>query len=283
MSKIKIVITGITVLVIVAVSAVTIAGAVANRKVEREVQNLFSTVENNGVIVTEEALEGLPESVQRWLRSSGTVGEEKTVAVRVKQRASMRMSPEQSWMSVEAEQYFAVETPGFIWKAEIQAAPLVHIAGRDKYFEGKGNMLIKPLSLFTVADGKGEEIDQGSMLRYLAETVWFPSAALEEYITWEEIEADQAKATMTYGDVAASGIFTFNEKGEVVRFEAERFGEFDGEFSLEIWSIQLRDYREIEGIRVPTKGEVTWELEEGDFKWFVFEVQEIQYNQPTHY
>jgi len=283
MSKIKIVITGITVLVIVAVSAVTIAGAVANRKVEREVQNLFSTVENNGVIVTEEALEGLPESVQRWLRSSGTVGEEKTVAVRVKQRASMRMSPEQSWMSVEAEQYFAVETPGFIWKAEIQAAPLVHIAGRDKYFEGKGNMLIKPLSLFTVADGKGEEIDQGSMLRYLAETVWFPSAALEEYITWEEIEADQAKATMTYGDVAASGIFTFNEKGEVVRFEAKRFGEFDGEFSLEIWSIQLRDYREIEGIRVPTKGEVTWELEEGDFKWFVFEVQEIQYNQPTHY
>lgn len=283
MSKIKIVITGITVLVIVAVSAVTIAGAVANRKVEREVQNLFSTVENNGVIVTEEALEGLPESVQRWLRSSGTVGEEKTVAVRVKQRASMRMSPEQSWMSVEAEQYFAVETPGFIWKAEIQAAPLVHIAGRDKYFEGKGNMLIKPLSLFTVADGKGEEIDQGSMLRYLAETVWFPSAALEEYITWEEIEADQAKATMTYGDVTASGIFTFNEKGEVVRFEAKRFGEFDGEFSLEIWSIQLRDYREIEGIRVPTKGEVTWELEEGDFKWFVFEVQEIQYNQPTHY
>ena len=283
MSKIKIVITGITVLVIVAVSAVTIAGAVANRKVEREVQNLFSTVENNGVIVTEEALEGLPESVQRWLRSSGTVGEEKTVAVRVKQRASMRMSPEQSWMSVEAEQYFAVETPGFIWKAEIQAAPLVHIAGRDKYFEGKGNMLIKPLSLFTVADGKGEEIDQGSMLRYLAETVWFPSAALEEYITWKEIEADQAKATMSYGDVTASGVFTFNEKGEVVRFEAERFGEFDDEFSLETWSIQVRDYREIEGIRVPTKGEVTWELEEGDFKWFVFEVQEIQYNQPTHY
>jgi len=283
MSKIKIVITGITVLVIVAVSAVTIAGAVANRKVEREVQNLFSTVENNGVIVTEEALEGLPESVQRWLRSSGTVGEEKTVAVRVKQRASMRMSPEQSWMSVEAEQYFAVENPGFIWKAEIQAAPLVHIAGRDKYFEGKGNMLIKPLSLFTVADGKGEEIDQGSMLRYLAETVWFPSAALEEYITWKEIEADQAKATMSYGDVTASGVFTFNEKGEVVRFEAERFGEFDDEFSLETWSIQVRDYREIEGIRVPTKGEVTWELEEGDFKWFVFEVQEIQYNQPTHY
>ncbi len=283
MSKIKIVLTGITVLVILAVSAVSIAGAVTKRNVEKEVEELFSSVENNGAIVTEEALEGLPESVQGWLRASGVVGQEKTVAVRVKQRAMMRMSPDQSWMPVEAEQYFAIEEPGFIWKAEIQAAPLIHIAGRDKYFEGKGNMLIKPLSLFTVADGKGEEIDQGSMLRYLAETMWFPSAALEEYITWEEIDDNQAKATMAYGEVTASGVFTFNEKGEAIRFEAERYGEFDGAFRLETWSIPVRDYQEFEGIRVPTKGEVTWKLDEGDFNWFVFEVQEVQYNQPTIY
>jgi hypothetical protein len=102
-----------------------------------EVQKLFSSVENSGEIVAEEDLGGLPESVQRWLLASGAVGQEKTVAVRVKQRAMMRMSPEQSWMPVEAEQYFTVEEPGFIWRAEIQAAPLIHIAGRDKYFEEK--------------------------------------------------------------------------------------------------------------------------------------------------
>ena len=283
MAKRKIIITGIMVLIIGAVSVVSIAGAVTKRSVEKEVQKLFSSVENSGEIVAEEDLGGLPESVQRWLLASGAVGQEKTVAVRVKQRAMMRMSPEQSWMPVEAEQYFTVEEPGFIWRAEIQAAPLIHIAGRDKYFEGEGNMLIKPLSLFTVADGKGEEIDQGSMLRYLAETIWFPSAALKEYITWEEVDDNQAKATMTYGDVTASGIFTFNEKGEVARFEAERYGEFDGEYRLENWSIPVSDYQEFEGIRVPTKGEVTWALDEGDFNWFIFELQEIQYNQPILY
>lgn len=283
MKKGKIIIGGIAVLLVAAVSAVTIAEAVTKGNVKKEVEALFSTVENSGEIITGESLEGLPENVQRWLLNSGVVGKEKIVALRVKQEALMRLNPDQSWMSVEAEQYFTVEQPGFIWRAEIQAAPLIHIAGRDKYFQGQGNMLIKPMSLFTVADGKGPEIDQGSMLRYLAEIMWFPSAALEEYITWEEVDADRAKATMSHGDVTASGIFTFNEQGEAIRFEAERYGEFDGEFRMETWSIPVRDYQEFEGIRVPTKGEVTWELQEGDFIWFVFEVREIQYNQPVPY
>ena len=282
-SKGKIILTGIAVLMIVSVSAVTIAGAMMNKNVKKEVEKLFSSVDNSGEIVTGEALEGLPESVQRWLRSSGAVGQEKTVAVRVKQKALMRLSEDQSWMPVEAEQYFSVEEPGFIWKARIQAAPMIHIAGRDRYYEGKGNMLIKPLSLFKVADSKGEEIDQGSMLRYLAEIMWFPSAALEDYITWEEIDEDRAKATMTHKDMVASGVFTFNDMGEAILFEAERYGEFDGEFRLETWAIPVREYQEFEGIRVPARGEVTWRLEGGDFNWFIFEVQEIRYNDPVSY
>ncbi len=88
---------------------------------------------------------------------------------------------------------------------------------------------------------------------------------------------------MTYGEITASGIFTFNDKDEVINFEAERYGEFDGETRLETWSIPLRDYKEFEGIRVPTKGDVTWKLDTGDFNWFNFEVTEIEYNKPVPY
>lgn len=75
-------------------------------------------------------------------------------------------------------------------------------------------MLIKILSLFTVADSKGKEIDQGSLLRYLAETMWFPTAALNEYLYWEEMDQYNAKVTMTYDEITASGIFTFNDIGQ---------------------------------------------------------------------
>ncbi|AKL96534.1 hypothetical protein CACET_c30900 [Clostridium aceticum] len=283
MSKATLVLTSIAVLVGVFIVGSVIANFLFKGNVEQEVKTLFSNVENKGEIVTEEDIEGLPQNVQIWLEYAGVVGMEKIAAVRLKQKANMRLGVDKPWMPVEAEQYFTSEEPSFIWKAKIKVAPLIHIAGRDKYQDGKGNMLIKALSLLTVADSEGKEIDQGTLLRYLAETMWFPSAVLKEYITWEEIDEDNAKATMTYGDITASGIFTFNDNGEVIKFEAERYGEFDGEFSLETWSISLRDYKEFEGVRVPSKGEVTWKLGDGDFTWFNFEVTEIQYNKPIPY
>ena len=47
-------------------------------------------------------------------------------------------------------------------------------------------------------DAKGKEIDQGALLRYLGEIVWVPSAALSDYITWEEMDSTTARATMSY-------------------------------------------------------------------------------------
>jgi len=275
-------------IVIVVLLALFIAGSfiakfLFNQNVEKEIEEFFSKVENKDEIVTKTDISELPQNVQKWLEYSGIIGKEKITVVRLKQKADMRLEKDKPWMPVQAEQYFTLDEPGFIWKANIKAAPLIHITGRDKYENGKGNMLIKVLSIFTVADSQGKEIDQGTLLRYLAETMWFPTAALNEYLTWEEIDADNAKATMTYGEIMASGIFTFNDRGEVINFEAERYGEFDGETRLETWSIPVRDYKEFEGIRIPTKGAVTWKLDTGDFNWFNFEVTEVEYNKPMPY
>jgi len=132
--------------------------------------------------------------------------------------------------------------------------------------------------LKTVADARGKEMDQGSMVRFLAETVWIPTAALSNYITWEGIDANSAKATMSYGGVTASGVFNFNDRGEVIDFVAPRYGDFDGQYSMETWKILLENYKEFDGVRVPAKGEVIWKLKTGDFKWYQFEVLDIEYN-----
>lgn len=100
-------------------------------------------------------------------------------------------------------------------------------------------MLIKFMSLITVADAKGPKIDQGTLVRYLAEMVWFPTAALNDYVEWEEIDANSARVTMSYNGVTVSGTFTFNDKGEVLNFTTERYKETEGEYTLETWSIDL--------------------------------------------
>ena len=279
MSKIAIIFFVLVVLLVLVIAITSVAKYSFNQKVEKEIEELFSNVDNKGETVTHEELSMLPQNVQKWLEYSGVVGKEKIVTVRLKQKGKMRLGMDKSWIPFEADQYFTSASPGFIWKANIKMAPLFHISGRDKYENGKGNMLIKILSIFPVADSKGPEIDQATLLRYLAETMWFPTAALNVYLTWEEIDTYTAKATMTYGGITASGIFTFNDKGEVIKFEAKRYGEFNGEIRLETWSIPVRDYKEFQGIKIPTQGNVTWKLDMGDYNWFNFEVTEIEYNQ----
>jgi len=254
------------------------------QNVKTEVRELFNnSADNTDKIIQEADLEGLPPSVKKWLKHSQVIGKERISTVRLRQNAFLRLKEESSWMPAEVEQYFTIDKPGFIWKAKVKMAPLLYFAGRDMYAEGKGHMLIKFLSLVKVADARGKEIDQGTMLRYLAETVWFPTAALSSYIEWEEIDANSAKATMSYGGITASGIFTFNDKGEVISLVAERYGEFNGQYLMKTWLVIMRDHKEFNGIRIPAKGEVLWKLDTTDFNWYQFEITEIEYNKTVAY
>lgn len=254
-----------------------------DRKVSKEVAAFYDQVRIEESTLETSDIEELPLPVQKWLTYTGAVSKKRAQAVRLQQRAQMRLGVDKPWMPVTAEQYFRTEEPGFIWKANIQMAPFVHISGRDKYEDGKGHMLIKILSLFTVADAASSEINQGTLLRYLAETMWVPSAVVSKYISWEAVDDHTAVATMTYKGVEASGTFTFNDAGQVISFQAERYGDFGGETQLETWFIPVDDYKEFEGVRIPTTGKVTWKLESGDYNWYNFEVIGAEYDIPKQY
>lgn len=277
------IISGLVILVLLVMFASMIAHYQFSQSVNKEVDTFYGVVENKHEVVRQTDLNGLPRPVQNWLQYSQIVGKERIVSSRTKQEVSMRLKENQPWMKALVEQYFRTDEPGFIWAVDIRMAPLLHIVGRDNYIEGRGNMLIKLLSLKTVANGRGKEIDQGALLRYLAETVWFPTAALNEYIQWEGIDTNSAKATMSYKGVTASGVFTYNEKGEVLSFVAQRYGDFDGEYRKETWSCTMTEYKEFNGLIVPSQGDITWKLKTGDLHWYHFEVKEMEYNEAIRY
>jgi hypothetical protein len=245
---------------------------------DSELQKFHSQPVKPASVVTEENIASLPPIVQTWLRRSGVVGKPAVFTVHLRQTGAMRTAPEGKWMPVSAEQYFTVQPPGFLWLADVKMMPFVHLAGRDKYEDGKGHMLIKALSLIPVADSKGPEIDQGTMLRYLGETIWFPPAALSEYLSWENLDATSARATMTWGGITASGIFYFTENGDMTAFEADRYYDRQGTSTLERWRIEAKDWKEFIGVRMPVQFDVTWKLKEGDFTWFRLEVTDVVYD-----
>jgi len=45
----------------------------------------------------------------------------------------------------------------------------------------------------------------------------------------------------------------------------------------------MADYKEINGITIPTKVEVIWKLEKGEFSYAKFNVKKIEYNKPEKF
>ena len=249
-----------------------------NALIKKETNTLLASQINTGTtIVSPESIERLPSVVQKWLIKSGVIGTKKAHTVHLKQKGMMRQKPEGKWLPMEAEQCITADLPGFIWNGTMGSS-FITINGRDKYMNGKGNMLIKLMSTIPIGNSSGEEMDQGAMMRFLAEIAWSPSAALNDYIQWTYINDTTAHATMTNGNRTVSGIFYFDYEGDVVGFEGKRYGNFEGHFSLETWSVRILEHKEFNGIRIGNKCEVTWKLKQGDFTWLQLEVTDISYN-----
>lgn len=246
--------------------------------VRRELAAFFPKTVAAKTVLTPEMLAPLPPVVQKWLERSGAVGKEIVRTAHLKQGGEMKTKPDGDWIPFEAEQWNTLDPPGFLWTTRIQAAPGMTLAGRDRYVDGRGNMLIKLLALFPVADAKGPETDQGSLLRNLAEACWWPSAALSDYIRWEQLDSLSAQATMTCGGITASGIFRFNAEGDVTSFEAKRYYDRKEGATLEDWRVVNQGWRAFDGVRVPHQSEITWKLESGDFTWLKLEIKAIDYN-----
>lgn len=272
-------------LIVILVITIAIASALLNRQANNDAREVLSSAElAQKEIIQPSELNNLPSCVQKWMRCSGVVGHEKIHTVRLTQSGRLRLEPDKPWMPVEAVQYINVDKPGFVWKARVKMAPFIYLQGKDKYFNGHGSMQIKLLSLLTVVNSKpAPEMDQGTLLRYLAEMMWYPSAALNDYISWEEVGANSARATMKWQGVQASMLFNFNETGDVVSTVAARYQEVNGAFVLNDWGGIPREFHEYNGIRIANQADVVWKYQTGDFNWLQIEVNDIDFNTPELY
>jgi hypothetical protein len=247
------------------------------KKVKNEIGTLLQSTTADQSIISEEAVSTLPPIIQIWLRKSHVIGKPMPRSVHIIQKGTMRTDSESEWMAFDAEQNFTIDPPGFVWNATIHTDKLVDIVGRDKYANGQGNMLIKAASLVTIANSSGKEIDQGTMIRYMAELMWFPHAAVSNYLNWEQVDANHARVTMNYRGVSASGLYSFNADNMPIGFEAQRFGDFKGVYSKETWSVAVKGYQYFDGLPIGNESEVTWKLKDGDFTWLKLEISEIEY------
>jgi len=231
-------------------------------------------------IITESDLAPLPEPVQRYLRFTQVVGKTRVKCVKVKQSGWMRTSPKQNWMPVEAVQYTTLAGPlSRMWYAQIKFGPFALLKGHDSYDNGTGHMLIRLLSMFSVVDVRGPEIDMSALIIFINDMVMWPTAFLSDFIHWEPIDANSARMRVSLHDKQFSAALYFNDLGEMVDFVTEdRYLSVGNSYDHAKWSTPLRRYRETNGLRVPSEGDAIWHLPDGEFPYIRANIGEICYD-----
>lgn len=230
-------------------------------------------------ILTLAMTEGMPLSVQRWLVRSGAVGRPLARGADLQQHFNLKLTPEQEdWYEGHARQRINVVNQAFVWDLEMSMWPGIAIRGRDQLRGGQGEMTIRAFGAVpVVTESHNDRINEATLQRYLGELVWVPSGVLHGDISWTYIDNRSAQATLTVGDVAATGIFAFDENSDIQSFTAMRYMDSDADAKPVPWVVEARKVELRNGVRIPTVATATWQLDEGDWTWAEVEVGDITF------
>ena len=235
-------------------------------------------------VLNQDMLVSLPAIVQKWLVKSGSVGKPVANTIRLLQEGVLRTGPQTNWMAFTAREYFTVNDPAFVWKADICIKAGLRLAVLDNFDNGNAALSVKFLSLYPIANVVSDpKTDTASMQRWLAEIIWFPSAAASSFLTWTANGPVSATATMHYRNMMVSGLFTFTTDGDVLSFSANRYYGSGPEAQQEKWYIQSTEWNVFRHIRMPSACSITWQLAAGDFTWANIKITDIAYNTESLY
>ena len=231
-------------------------------------------------VFTVEEVKRLPYPVRSYFEYSGYLNNPKMAYLKADFRnVDFIMSPDKPSIKISYTQYNFVHEP--IRLAYIDTSMYgIPFQGLDAYVDGEGSMkgvLAKVIKLF---DQKGEEMNKACLVTFLSESLIFPNAALQPYITWEEVDRTHAQATISYKGVSASGLFTFDERGELISFTTEDRSvvSADGTIQQVKWSVYFKDYKMNGDIKQPTRLQAVWNYEQGDLVYFDSDSFTIEYD-----
>jgi hypothetical protein len=235
-----------------------------HRDLYAQLDRLMKYAESAAADASIENLESLPAPVARYLRWA-VPGRRAVRFVRLHQVGTLRTGVDTDrWMAFEAEHVGVPRAVGFLWNARVKIGPLLHVRVRDAYLMGQGSGQVSLLSAFTVAAQAGTpQMNSGSLHRFLAEAVWYPTALFpSSKLRWNAIDAHSALATLTDHGISVSLEFRFAETGEVTGiYTPARWGTFGGGFEQHPWEGHFRNYQLRGGIFVPTEGDVAWQVD----------------------
>ena len=252
------------------------------------VSQALADVDVSLAVLDEPDLTHLPAPLADYIRGSGAIGQPRVVSFRADFHGRIRSGPDAAWMPFTGQQ---VNTYGprpqriFLMDATKGGLPVtvLHV-----FQDATATMRVKLLSLFTVVDASGPEMDRGETVTVFNDlVVMAPGAIVGAHVTWTAIDPLHVRGEFTDGDQSVSGVLTFDAGHDLVDFVSDdrSAASADGKtFTPQRWSTPLAGHRATpDGHRVLTSGEGVWHAEApaGSFTYLEFRLDAITYNEGT--
>lgn len=239
-----------------------------------------SSLSDESRLFTKEDFSDLPMAVQKYIENCGYLGTPEMSYLKMEYRdVDFSQGRSGARLRIDYTQYNFVKEPCRL--ALIDSSMFgIPFEGYDYYQNGKGGMKGVIAKAVTLFDQTGGDMDKACLVTFLAESLFAPSALLQDYITLEEISDFEVRATITCGEQTASGIFTFNEQYEMISFTTNDRAAAGTDGSMEYipWSARCSDYRVSQnGIKYPVKFQAVWNYPGEDFIYFDGVISGVSY------
>ena len=230
-------------------------------------------------ILTESLLAGMPGAIQNFYKANGFIGKPIYDSFNVRfEDVAFTMNDALPSMLMTYTQQNKVEPVSRVAYLDsgLYGFP---VEGLEVFEEGTASVsgvVGKHVLLFRTT---GIEMRQSALSSFLSEILWMPAALMRLPIEWQELDANRVSATLEQSGVKVTGVFTFNEQHELVRFDTEDryLSLIDGEFVRNPWAIICGEYKVGEdGVRIPGMYQAAWLSSEGD--QIYFETRDIAFS-----
>ena len=235
-------------------------------------------------VLDESDLVHLPAPLAAYVRRSGAVGKPRVVSFHADFHGRIRSGPDAAWMPFTGEQvntYGARPRRIFLMDATRSGLPLtiLHV-----FVDTTATMRVKLLSLLTVVNASGPEMDRGETVTVFNDLVVLaPGAIVAAPVTWTAIDDLHVRGEFTDGGQVISAVLTFDAEHDLVDFVSDdrTAASADGKtFTQQRWSTPLAGHRDTDGRRILTSGEGVWHTgaPRGTFTYLEFHLDAISYN-----
>jgi len=241
------------------------------RSFQRDVQrHSQESIRPTGVF-TEESIRHLPEPVQNHFKAAGLIDQPIMPWTKIlAPSAHMFESKNSGPLVMDYTFYLFGHQPVRLAYMNTSMFGLPFEAF-DSFQNGKGFMKGVIGKGFPLFNETGPAMNGAQLMTILGELFLIPSLIFSEYITWEPIDTHQARATITYGDVSGSGVFTFGDDGFVQSFHTKERAKIgtDGSVAFLEWSGVFEGWRTDEnGMGIPIHLKAIWHEPDGEFIYF---------------